>query len=359
MAGALLLFLPAEHDDSIAWVRVTEGVIAGTGDAFALGEGEGEVVAVAPAAHVGIDWINLPDMPQAQRDAAARELLADQLIDGGQTLHLVTGSGEVESTLRPVAWVDDQLMEDWLARLSSLGVVPTALIPAQLLVPVPDVGCVEARIGQEDIVRSGHAAWLSDPALNGVLMGEEMPTRVSERQRDSGLLRMLDAVPLNMMAGRFAPRRSWSFAQGRRLALLAAGLAFVTLLIPIVQNWQINRAAARLEAETAQAAAQMFPASGDPAAQLTTAITARRGGGAGFLPTLSAISAAASSTANVELTGLRFSADGTLETTVRATNAAEAAAVRNKIEARGFVVETGAETTNQGRLLQTIRVRGS
>jgi general secretion pathway protein L len=358
---ALILFLSAEQDGAIAWVRVADGGIIGTGDVFAGDTGESDVIAVLPAAHAGIDWIMLPEMPQAQRDAAARELLATQLIDNGQTLHLVTGRADEETDLRPVAWVDEQHVETWLAELLSLGVVPIAMIPAQLAVHAPDDGFVVAQIGPENIVRGVHSAWLSDPALNGALMEQGTPISISERQRDAGLLRMVETLPLNMIAGRFAPRSNWSFGvgQGQWLFAFAAALALVTLLIPIAVNWQINSAAARIEAEAAQVATQMFPASSDPAAQLTAAVTAKRGGGAGFLPTLSAVSAAVSSTANVELTGLRFSADGTLETTVRATNAAEAAEVRSKIEARGFEVETGAETTNQGRLLQTIRVRGS
>jgi general secretion pathway protein L len=366
VSGPLILFLPIDPGGAIGWARIADGVIVGAGDAFvedevALDKNAAECVAVVPAMQTGIDWISLPDLPQAQRDAAARELMADAMIGGAQALHVVTGLAENEFGLRPVAWVEEAIVDNWLARLAELGLEVTALIPAQLALADPGQGLVEATLGSELIIRGPQVAWLSDSILNDALSGGVKPTPLTERQRDAGLLKMLDCPPLNLIAGRFAPKRSWAlgFGNGRRLALLAAALVGLSLFIPHAQNWQLNRAAARLEAETSAAAAILYPESGDPAAQLRATITARRGGGAGFLPTLNAVIAAVSSTTNVELTGLRFFVDGTLETTIRATNAAESAEVRRKIEASGFVVETGVETMNQGRLLQSIKVRGS
>ena len=361
VTSGLILFLPADPDAPIGWARLDAGVIVDTGDQFE-GDATGPVVtAIVPAAVTGIDWISLPDFPQAQRDAAARELIADRLIKGDAPLHIVTGQAEDESGRRPVAWVEEQLIDHHLARLKALGITPEALVPAQLAVAAPEVGFVEARIGSEQILRGACLAFCADDALREALLGGAEPVRLTEQQRDAALIRVADDPPLNLITGRFAPKRSWGVGGkfGRQIALLAAALVGLTLLIPHVQNWQMNRAASRLEAETAASAAALFPGSGDPAGQLKAAIVARRGGGAGFLPTLAAVSGAVSSTANVELTALRFAADGTLETTIRATNDAEAAEVRRKIEAAGFTVETGAETQNQGRSLQSIKVRGS
>jgi general secretion pathway protein L len=360
VTDTLILILPADPEGPVAWARAEAGAIVGTGQDFDGEESDCEVIALTPAAQTALDWITLPDLPQAQRDGAAREMLADQLIDPA-SLHLATGDAEDDDGLRPVAWADDAHVEGWIARLTSLGVSPSALVPAQLAILPPNAGLLSAQIGDETIIRAPWAGWLSDPTLDAALGGDAAPVAQSERQRDAGLLRLIDAPGLNLISGRFAPKRSWSLGAGtgRRLALLAAALVGVSLLLPVVQNWQTNRAAETLEAETAQAASALFPGASDPAVQLSNQITARRGGGAGFLPTLSAVTSAVSSTADVELTGMRFLIDGTLETTIRATNAAEAATVRAKIEAQGFTVEVGTESQNQGRLLLPIKVRGS
>ncbi len=360
MTDALILILPSEPASPINWVRADDGAIVGTGPDFAGEEADCEVIALTPAACTGLDWITLPGLPQAQRDGAARDMLADRLI-APSTLHLVTGEAENEAGLRPVAWVEEALVKGWLARLAALGVVPNALVPAQLAILPPSAGLVAAQIGDEMIIRAPNAVWLSDPALDDALFGGATPMVQTERQRDAGWLRLIETPGLNLISGRFAPKRNWSLGAGteRRLALLAAALVGVSLLLPVVQNWQTNRAAEKLEVETAQAASALFPGAPDPAGQLRSQITARRGGGAGFLPTLAAVTSAVSSSANVELTGMRFLIDGTLETTIRASSAAETADVRAKIEAQGFVIESGAESQNQGRLLLPIRVRGT
>ncbi len=362
MAGDdLILFLPGESDAAIGWARASEGRIVAEGsDVSGLADnGYERIVALAPASVSGIDWIELPDLAPAQRDAAVRGLLADRVI-AADTLHM-TASSEADATgFRPVVWAGRDRMAGWLAALAQAGLQADAIVPALLAVEPEADGFVRAKVGSEVVVRGPRSGWADEENVTPLLAGDAEIAEMSQRAVEAGLLRLVDFPPVNLLSGPFAPGGDWAVDSRlkRWLVGLVLVVALMAMLIPLAQLWQTNRAAARLEAESSALALRSFPDAENPLAALQAEVSARRGGGAGFIATLGAVNQAVADTPNAELTGLNFTPDGILQTTVRVTNADEATRLVEKIRAQGFRVDLAAPAMNQGRLLQPITVRG-
>jgi general secretion pathway protein L len=95
----------------------------------------------------------------------------------------------------------------------------------------------------------------------------------------------------------------------------------------------------------------------DPQAALAQRLSELRGGGAGFAATAGALFEAVKSTPNVELSALAFAPDGTMRATVQADMPAAIEALRQRVEASGFVAEAGAPRSGGGRRLADLTVR--
>jgi general secretion pathway protein L len=316
---------------------------------------QNEIVAVAPASVVRLTWIALPDLPQAQCNGAAREILSPQILGGSPLVHLVTGDRAQDSTLRPVAWVDHGWMRATIERLKSLSLNVSAIVPAGLLLPTPIDGAVRAKVGEECVVRSGESVWLDDPAINAVLgeSGEIRDVSVSMQVPEAGF-------PLNLLTGLYAPKAEWKqgLASLRKSLLLVGAIFLVTLLIPIVSAFKNDRAAQLLEEQAFQNAKRQLPDAREPVLALAASVRAKRGGGAGFLATATVVVQSIAAVPNVELTALQFGPSGTLETTIRATSEAEALQVQRLINTKGFAANLGPKSLVQGRTTHTLRVTG-
>ncbi len=360
MAGDdLILFLRANDDEAVGWVRASEGAIVAQGEGLAGIDGDSydRIIALTPAGATGIDWIELPELAPAQRDAAARGLVLQRIIEG-DVAHIAAGIDDDPSGLRPVAWVNANLMSGWLAKLGDAGLSPDAVIPALLAIEPIDSGVARAEVGGEILLRAAKAGWRDDPELTPLLLDGEPITDLSDRATEAGLLRLIDAPALNLLSGRFATRSGWSVPAGtfKPLVVVAGLCLLLALLLPVVHVWQINRAAARLEMQAVELASKRFPEASDPLAALKADVAATRGGGAGFIATAAAVNQAVAATANADLLGMSFTPNGALMTTVRVTNADEAAGLIAQIEGAGFRVAPGAQSMNQGRLVQPITV---
>jgi type II secretory pathway component PulL len=336
---ARLLWLPAELEDLD---------LSGLDD-------QGDRVAVVPAAICRLAWVQLPDLPPAQKDGAAREAIQSQILGDSESFHIVSGDELHETGLCPVAWIDKSWMRDAVRRLNASGMAVDQIIPAGLLLPRPSNAAVRALVGSETLVRTDKVVWLNDLNLNKAMLGDEI---VEECQISPDC--PSEGFGLNLRAGSFAPKKGWKevFVDARIFALLAVLLILVTLLIPFVSAIRNDKAAAALEQNADAVAQQQFPNDAEPIQALSNAVFARRGGGAGFIPTASALVTAIAATPNIELTEMRFGPDGILETTLRANNEAEVAKVLERLTANGFRVEQGSRSTVQGRVMSTLRVTG-
>jgi general secretion pathway protein L len=344
----LIIILPAKADAPLHWLRVADAAVVARGDADPDYERAERLIAFAPAGRVGIDWLDLPDLPAAQRDAVAKQQLADQILGPVDAVHVVTAQGVA-------AWASHVDMVDWLARFARR---PDHLIPLSLAVQPPETGLVGAIIADQPVLRGPRLATLADPAL--VQAFGEPILSLSAIQVDQALITASEAPPLDLLAGRYAARQDW--VDGRTIRRLA-GLALLALclfaLLTVAQIWKTNRTADQLEASARADAAKQFPQAADPLADLTARVTAQRGGGAGFLPSMAAVTSALTTYPQAELTSAQFDPSGQFQVGLRAPVIGDIGAIKTRIEAAGFVVEQGAPVTEQGRVLVSLKVRGS
>jgi type II secretion system protein L len=232
------------------------------------------------------------------------------------------------------------------------------LIPLPLAIPAPETGLTSATVADQPILRGPNLAALADPAL---LRAFGEPSRsLTAAQTEAALIAASEEPPLDLLTGRYALRQGWLDACTVRhmvaLALLAFGLF---LLLTIAQIWKTNHTADKLESSARADAASQFPQAANPLADLSARVTAQRGGGAGFLPSIAAVTGALVADPQAELTSAQFDPSGLLQVGLRAPAMGDIGAIKTRIEAAGFVVELGAPITEQGRVVVSLKVRGS
>lgn len=361
MNDALLLFLG--RDDGIeGWIRIADGGIAERGagtDGSDLHRGA-PVVAVAPGEAVTLRWLELPaGLSAAQAAGAARLMAAEFSAQPIDELHVAAGAEPGDGAGRCVGMVPMETMRLWLANIEAAGFDAERLIPETLLLPAPEEGFATRDAGQLRLYRARDEAFAVEPELGEMLLAGRPAVAIDG---DDGLAEALAQAPLDLRQGPFARRRDWRVApaRARRLAVLAAALLIVSLAIQIVAIARYIFAADAAEAETARVAAAALPRStgaADPEAALTQRLAELRGGGAGFGATASALFEGVKGTPNIELSSLAFEPDGTLRTTVQADSPAAVEALRQRVEAAGFLVDAGAPRSGGGRRVADLVVR--
>ena len=89
MSATNLLFLPPGEGGDYRWMRIEDERIAASGEG--LPQGDGEVIAVAPADAVSLHWADIPARSTAQAAAAARLLAAEVSAAPMDELHVAVG----------------------------------------------------------------------------------------------------------------------------------------------------------------------------------------------------------------------------------------------------------------------------
>lgn len=349
MSG-FVVFLDGE---ALPWLEVEHGRVIGRGDD--LREADAAVTAVAPASSVTYRMAALGGLSPAQALAAAR-LDAGEISLGTERHVAVAEVGD------HYVITDKAKMREWLLRLAEHDIVPSAIIPAPSLLPVPETGFVRGVIHDETVLRSAQAGLQDDGAVSRLVV-EDAPVRTLDAlELERAIAIAMTSPPLNLLQGDFAPRTDWSIPAGywRRMTVFAGIVAALTLAIPLAQWVRLSMATSSLDAQSAAIAAKALgeiSASEDAIDRLQDQLADQRGGGAGFLPTLGAVMAAMESMPNVEFSALSFEPDGTLRATLRAGRQAEIDVVRRAIETRGFAVIQGMPGNTQGRAEIELQVR--
>jgi general secretion pathway protein L len=294
------------------------------GGAALIVPGAGPKTALAvPGTEVAIHWLDLAgDLTPAQAAAAARLMLADASAEPLGDMHVA--AGRPENGLTPVALAPLARMRAWVES------DPDLIVPETLLLPAPAHGLVRRGLDHRGLA----AAFSVEPELAELLIGGARVEELDEAAFEAGLAAALADPVLNLRQGPFARRRQWKIETGRlrRLALLVAGLAFVSLVVQIVTIMRYSFDADRLEAE---------------AAALGGGQTAANRPGFGALAPL--LFEAVRSTPNLELTRIDYRADGSLGATVAVDSPATLAAFRARAEASGLSVEGGNLTGAGGQ----------
>lgn len=349
--NTLLLFIgPDDRLDS--WWIVEGGAVALRGDAENVLPDDlpDHIVAVAPAGAMTIHVAELGSLATQQARTAARLLVADTSAVPVETQHVAVG--EADGSDRSVAVIGNGRIAAWLEQLQARGIDPDAILPAPLMLPRPETGFVRAVIGGETLLRGRGTAFADEAGLTELLVAD---APIEDVAPEPLILAALTAPELDLRQGAFA-RRNRFRVDGklvRRLALLGAAIAAVTLLIAVVQIARYGFGASTLDA---QAEAVARSAGVDSTANLQARLAARRGSGLGFTATAGALASAVQSVPNIELASLNFDSDGLLRATILAPGPAEAEALRSRLRNMGLAVEATPFQGENGRIRGEFRI---
>ena len=361
----LLRFAP---DGGLTWLRQRTGVplsASATGvppaDVVALVR---EVVVLVPSEDVLLTEVRLAARNRTQLLKAVPYAVEDLLLDPVEDLHFAAARAADDAA--GVAVVAPRLLEAWLERLAAAGIEPDILLPEALALPVT-TGRVQAMIdGDRALVRLAPWSVLAcsiaelEPRL--ARSGLELPLEVHdfrassplplphavaayhERRRDplAWLAQGLATVPLNLLEGRYAPRRR---ARGSRAGALAAMLAAVVIVLAFadlgIDVAKLSRASQQLDALARDEARAAFPdidavqfERASPAQLVRGRIDRMRGGSGGgaLLQRLAAIGPVIASSSRIQTRAIEYR-NGALELALRAPDVAALDFVRERLAA--------------------------
>lgn len=369
-ADALLLFL--DEDGRVGrWLRLDGGAVTARGaaqDALpSVADDAGgdvpRVVAVAPANSVSLHWLEIPaGLAPAQAVGAARLIAAEVSALPLSDRHVAVGPESESGATRAVAIVSAAAMAEWLAALQAHGIDPDAVVPETSLLPRPADGYLFHAGAGGPLYRGRDDAFSIEPELAELVMAGAPVETLSEDRFEAGLPEAVAAPAVDLRQGAFAKRRRWKMERAlvRRLAALALLILLVTLLIQVAAILRYTFAADALEQETEAVAARALRSPArltNPPAQLGERLAELRGRGGGYGGLASPLFAAVQATPNAELTALIFDASGSLRATVQADSPATIAALRQRIEATGNLVDVGAMRSGGGRPTAELTVR--
>ncbi|OHE85359.1 MAG: hypothetical protein A2579_09070 [Lysobacterales bacterium RIFOXYD1_FULL_69_11] len=226
--------------------------------------GDGRTWVVVPASGLGLLWTALPARQHTQALAAARLLLDDHAASPVNALHVAV-SPHAGTAPRLVAWTDPSSMQGWLARAAAHGVGPDALVPDVLLLPHDEGATDHLRVVKHDgrwLVRGGAMAFSAEPELAMQVLGdaavhvEASGAFLDACARSAGL----EAPPLDLLQGAFAPRvRRGSNDGWRRAAVLAGVLVLSPWVLLAADAIRHELASRRLQAEAHDMAVRAAP----------------------------------------------------------------------------------------------------
>lgn len=228
-------------------------------------------VLVVPGSEARAMWLDLPARNPVQARAAAALLIEDHVATPRDRLHLsiaprpmpvVTADGG--EARRLVVMVDRDTMQHWLDRAAALGVVPDAVVPDHLMLPAPagEAVCIAVLGDDRWLVRGEQLAFSAEPALAALVIGERasrdqaagerIPSRIEDaREIERHFIASASNPPIDLLQGEFA--RNFERREGwppyRRVAALAAVLAFSPLLLIAAQALRYEVAARQLESQ--------------------------------------------------------------------------------------------------------------
>ena len=316
-----------------------QGIAARGDDAALIPPAEDDsVIAVVPGEAIVLHWVELPRLAPAQAAAAARMLAADVAAKPIDTTHVALGEPEADGR-RPLAMVEDATVRGWLDRLAALGLAPDAIIPLPLLLPASD-GVTVLPTGDGVSARGQHLAFAAEADVAALILDGHALHAIDLAAFEAALPDSLAAGPLNLRQGRFALRRNWQPPRERlrRLALLAAAAALFWLVAGAAGLFERQRAAGRVEAQLADAAAAALPrgtAITDPRGQVAARLAALGGGDRSFSVLMTQLMTALRDRPAMALRSVQYTGAGGLNAVVEAGGPDDGAALARALGEAG------------------------
>lgn len=335
----LLVMLPGAGDDRVAWWRVADGRVTGHGDGRPPPPPapRARVVLVVPGVDCTVRWLELRAHTTVQATAAARVLLAGKLAVDPDGVHVAVAAAGGDRWLAVA--VDPARMDDWLGQARLLGLQPDCLVPAPLLLPLPDGDTPAATVvrgPRQWLARGADLAFAAEPALaRQVLAGHR---QVPLGEAGPAMSAAAARPPVDLLQGRYAPRdaAAGNGAGWRRAGRLAVAALVLALLSPALLSAAHHWQASRMEQQARRDAAATLPAShaGDPVPALRSRLAATRTA-SDFGSALAALLHATGQSPSISLDALSWS-EGTLSATVEHAGGTGLQPLATALPAAGF-----------------------
>jgi general secretion pathway protein L len=281
-------------------------------------------------------------------------------VAGGESLFAAADENDDPARPHILAVVARADLQHWLLWAQHHGLDPDSVVPAALLLPVPEAGFTRGVVGGVEVLRGVDLALSGDmavPALIGDGAVRDVPAAVV-----NGLaIAALDAPPLNLRQGDFAKRvrRVVDHQALRRMGVWVGLILLASLLIALVGIGRQHLAAGRLDAESLALARTVLPNATDAVqaeAEMDTQLAKRGVGGYAFTAPTAGLFTAMQSSSGVAITALSRDPDGMLRATLAAAKAEDINGVLVALQAAGFTITATSSQDPGGRTLADITV---
>ena len=299
------------------------------------------VIVLVPGADVRLTQVRVPARNAAKVLQAAPYALEDQLAEDVDTLHFALGTRNADDS-HPVAVVAHSRMQEWLAPLRERGIVPEALLPETLCLPLAEEGRWSALAEDEQIsVRSAayggfscvpddlplylQAAGIAADTVLRIIVPRSFHGDLTRLEQPVELLpgfaSPLEALlqnlrlerSINLLQGAYSQREDYQrlWQPWRAAAILLAGWVLIAAVDHGVQAHRLGLELAAQQERNATRFRELFPAEQrivDLSAQLEQQARLLQAGGAqgGFLPLMETLAAAMASASGLSLQSLQF-----------------------------------------------------
>nr|WP_223214362.1 type II secretion system protein GspL [Xanthomonas cucurbitae] len=356
-----LVLLPAEAATLPTAVHVdAHGQVVWQGECSVRPAPDGRSVLVVPGADVQLRWMALPGHSMAQSVAAARLQLAEHLAVDAQTLHVAIASQPDADGMRLVAAVDAAVMQHWLERAAGVGIVPDAVVPDCLLLPVPAAEQPPVLLQWDGrwLLRAPRLACSLEPPLAQVLIAwlaaaPVLPPDPDLQQTIAQFARHAATAPIDLRQQGFAVvARQRAVRRMPTLPLLVALVVLSPLLLLLAQTLRYEIGAQLLQRRTvALLGSSDTQRPSDAAAAQASAATPEA-----FASRLATVFSAVESAPGVELDALAYQHTGAIRITLLHADAAQLQTVTTHLHAASWQLQPSPSGPRDARSSTTLQL---
>lgn len=256
MTASLWAFLTPEPDGEISAC-----VVSSAGDIVARGSLQDcaamefqRSVAVVPGMDVALARLAVPQGTPVQMRAAGRLMMEDVVAIKDGAFDAAVATRGAADGLRWVAHFPAQLCTQVLEQLARFQLDPDVIVPAAVLLPAPEVGCVTSEYMGSAIARSQTRGFAAEADLLPLIIEAQGPAE--EMDADALELAVVTAsqqgLDLNLRVGTFEKASADRLQPNwlRRAAILAACAAVLWPLVPVIEAAKYDRATGALDTQT-------------------------------------------------------------------------------------------------------------